>query len=170
MKVPRRIRFAFLLLFAKERKKLIGRPLTLAAVLIVLILVFFSFSSLLGEFNQTLSIGSKGTVRTVGVGVYWNSNCSSAVSWVDWGTVEPGSTKNVSIYLRNEGNDDVSLFVVADNWYPPDASNYMTLSWDYADQTIDPQEVVQATLTLSTSSGMEGITDFSFDIIIGVIG
>lgn len=149
---------------------MIRRPLVVAAALITLSLAFFSFHSILGQFNQTLSIGSRGTVKTVGVGVYWDSSCSSAVSFVDWGTVEPGSTKNVTIYVRNEGNDAVNLFMFADNWNPSDASNYMALSWDYANQTIDPQEVVQTTLTLSTSSSMEGITDFSFDIVISVSG
>ncbi len=169
-RIPRRFRFVFFLLFVKERKKLIGRLLTLAAALITLSLSFFVFHSILGQLNQTLSIGSRGTVKAVGVGVYWDSSCSSAVSFVDWGTVEPGSMRNVTIYIRNEGNGAVSLFMFADNWSPSDASNYMVLSWDYAGQTMDPQEVVQTTLTLSTSSGLEGITDFSFDIIMGVSG
>ena len=153
---------------------MIRRLLVVAAALITLSLSFFVFHSILGQFNQTLSIGSRGTVKIVGdgvyVGVYWDSSCSSAVSFVDWGTVEPGSMRNVTIYIRNEGNWVVSLFMFADNWSPSDASNYMALSWDYAGQTIDPQEVVQTTLTLSASSAIEGITDFSFDIIMGVSG
>jgi len=104
----------------------------------------------------------------VGVGVYWDNNCGNTVSFVDWGIVEPGSVKNVVVYVRNEGNSPVSLSMFGDNWNPSEASNYMTLSWDYASQTVDPQEVVQTTLTLSTSPSIEGITNFSFDIIIGV--
>ena len=149
---------------------MIRRLLVVAAALITLSLSFFVFHSILGQLNQTLSIGSRGTVKAVGVGVYWDSSCSSAVSFVDWGTVEPGSMRNVTIYIRNEGNWAVSLFMFADNWSPTDASNYMVLSWDYAGQAVDPQEVVQTTLTLSASSGIEGITDFSFDIIMGVSG
>jgi hypothetical protein len=168
-RAPRRLRFTLLLSTAKK-KKFIGKSLTVAITLLTLSLAFFSFHTILGQFSQTLSIGSRGTVKTEGVGVYEDSSCSSAVSWVDWGTVEPGSTKNVSIYLRNEGNYAVTLFMFADNWYPSDASSYMALSWDYADQAVDPQEVVQTTLALSTSSGVEGITDFSFDIIMGVGG
>lgn len=149
---------------------MIRRSLVVAAVLVTLSLAFFYFHLILAESNQTLSIGSRGTIKTLGVGVYWDSSCSNAVSFVDWGAVEPGLTKNVILYLRNEGNDALTLFMFADNWNPSDASNYMTLSWDYAGQNVDPQEVVQTTLALSTSSGIEGITDFSFDIIIGVSG
>lgn len=106
----------------------------------------------------------------MGVGVYWDSNCTRKVSFVEWGTVEPGSTKNVSIYLRNEGNQAVRLLIFADNWHPLNASNYMSLSSDYTGQAIHPQEVVQTTLTLSTSPGIEGIESFSFNIIIGISG
>jgi len=170
-KVSRRVRFAFSLLFAtRERKKLIGRLLTVVTALITLSLAFLSFHSILGQFNQ-LSIGTGGTITTPeGVGVYWDSDCNSDVSFVDWGTVEPGSTKNVTIYIRNEGNDAVSLSIHAGKWNPVEASNYMTFSSDCVNQTVNPKEVVQTTLTLSTSLGIEGITDFSFDIVIDVSG
>jgi len=138
-------------------------------VVVTLSLAFFSFLAILGGLSQTLSIGSRGTIQaTIGVGVYGDISCSSPVPSVDWGTVEPGSTKNFTIYIRNEGNVAVTLFVYADNWNPLDASNYMSLSWDYANQTIDPQEIVQSTLTLSTSPAIEGITNFNFNILIEV--
>jgi len=170
-KVSRRIRFASSLLLAtKERKKLIGRLLTVVTALITLSLAFLSFHSILGQFNQ-LSIGTGGTIKAPPmIGVYWDSSGSSNVSSVDWGTIEPGSTKNHTIYLKNEGNDAVSLFIFASNWKPSNASNYMNFSCDYGSQTVDPQEVVQITLTLSTFSSIEGIADFSFDIIIDAIG
>ena len=137
-------------------------------VVVTLSVAFFSFGAILGGLSQTLTIGSRGTIQAIGVGVYGDISCSSSVPSVDWGTVEPGSTKNLTIYIRNEGNVAVTLLVYADNWNPPDASNYMTFSSDYAEQPIDPQEVVQATLNLSTSPAIEGITNFSFNILISV--
>jgi len=104
----------------------------------------------------------------VGVGAYGDISCSSSVPFVDWGTVEPGSMKNFTIYLRNEGNVVVTLFMYTDNWYPPEVSKCMTFSWDYANQTIDPLEVVKTTLTLSTSPDIVGITNFTFNIFISV--
>lgn len=142
--------------------------LTVAAALITLSLVFFSLHPIVGQIIQMLSIRSGGIIRTMGVGAYGDISCSSSVLFVDWGTVEPGSMKNKTIYLRNEGNVAVTLFLYADNWNPSEVSNYMTLSWDYNNRTIDPLEVVQTTLTLSTSPAIEGITNFSFDIFIGV--
>jgi hypothetical protein len=42
----------------------------------------------------------------------------------------------------------------------------MTLNWDYGGQSIDVDEVVQVTFTLSVDASIEGITNFSFDITI----
>jgi hypothetical protein len=133
-------------------------------------IAFLSFRTILGQSNIALSIGSQGTVKATGVGVYLDSSCSNALSFVDWGIIEPDSAKNITVYVRNEGNGAVALILGTDNWTPTNASNYMTLSWDYADQPIDLQEVVQITLTLSTSPDIEGITNFSFDITINTIG
>ena len=138
-------------------------------VVVTLSLAFFSFQAILGGLSQTLTIGSRGTIQaTIDIGVYGDISCSSSVPSVDWGMVEPGSTKNFTIYIRNEGYVAVTLFVYADNWNPPNASNYMTLSSDCPEQPIDPQEVVQTTLTLSTSPAIEGVTNFNFDIFIDV--
>jgi len=153
----------------RERKKLTW-GLTIAAMVTILFIAFLSFHAILGQSNIALSIGSQGTVKAMGVGVYLDSSCSNAVSFVDWGTIEPDSAKNIAVYVRNEGNGIITLILGTDNWTPSNASNYMTLSWDYADQPIDLQEVVQITLTLSTSPDIEGITNFSFDIIINTIG
>jgi len=143
--------------------------LTIVAMVTILSIAFISFHAILGQSPTALSIGSQGTVKTTGVGVYLDSSCSNAVPFVDWGTIEPDSAKNITVYVRNEGNGAVTLILGTDNWTPSNASNYMTLGWDYADQLIDPQEVIQITLTLSTSPDIEGITNFSFDIIIDAI-
>jgi len=99
-------------------------------------------------------------------GVYEDPECSSRVPSVDWGVLEPGSTKNVIVYIRNEGTTAITLSLNATNWNPPNASDYMTLDWDYAGQVINPGEVVQVTLTLSVSPSIEGITSFIFDIVV----
>jgi len=106
------------------------------------------------------------TVETVGVGVYWDSGCSNRVSSIDWGTAEVGSVKTVTVYIRNEGNAAITLSINTTNWSPSTASKYISLSWNYDGQPIDPNQVIQVTLTLSVSSSITGISSFSFDIMI----
>jgi hypothetical protein len=106
----------------------------------------------------------------VGVGVYWDANCSSPVYSLDWGLLEPGSEKNIATIIRNEGDAPSSLFLNTTNWSPIEASNYITLSWDYDGHILYPNQTTTVTLTLSIDPITEGIKDFTFDIIIGVNG
>jgi hypothetical protein len=115
-------------------------------------------------------VSSVGIVKTVGVGAFWDIDCTSRVTEIDWGLVEPGQHVNATIYLKNEGNAPITLSINTENWSPSNASNYITLSWDYAGQKVDPRTVVKVNLTLSVSSNVTRVTNFSFDIIITGIG
>jgi len=107
-----------------------------------------------------------GTVKAVGVGAYWDGNCTSRVTEIDLGFIEPGGLLNVTIFLRNEGNAPMGLSINTENWNPPEASKHITLGWDYAGQTVNPGAVLKVTLTLAVISNITGIISFSFDIII----
>ncbi|MHA1711239.1 MAG: hypothetical protein ACTSUS_04135 [Candidatus Freyarchaeota archaeon] len=104
------------------------------------------------------------------IGIYWDAACSSEVSSIEWGIIEPGSESNVTIYIRNEGEKNITLSLDAANWTPQDAASYITLSWSYNGQQISPGEVVQVTLILSVSPTVSGITNFNFDVIITASG
>jgi len=119
-----------------------------------------------GDLFGSISLSNLGTVKAIGVRVYWDSSCGDPVGSIDWGLVEPGTTKNVTIYIRNAGSVPVTLSLTIDNWSPSNAPDYMSLAWDYSDQVISVDAVVQVTLSLSVSAAIEGITGFSFDIVI----
>jgi len=122
--------------------------------------------SALGVLVATRTISNTGNVNAVGVGVYWDSGCTSEVSSIDWGVLEPGVTTDVTIYVKNEGSMVVVLGMATSNWIPASASSYMTLSWNRETYVLNSGFVVSAVLTLSVSSGVSGIANFSFDIII----
>jgi len=105
-------------------------------------------------------------VNAIGVEVYWDYACTGSVSSINWGKLDPGSTKDVTLYLRNEGNSALILSMSTSNWSPSSAADYMTLGWDYGGQSINADEVVQVTFVLSISASIEGITTFNFDITI----
>jgi hypothetical protein len=119
--------------------------------------------------SPSVRLRSVGNIKALGVGVYWDSGCSQPVSSIDWGMVEPGAVKNVTIYIRNEGNAPITLSLQTSNWNPPNAADYISLSWNYNGQTINANQVIAVTLTLSISTNIQGITSFSFDIIISAI-
>jgi PKD repeat protein len=78
----------------------------------------------------------------------------------------PGSVENVIVYIKNEGNGTAALSMKTVNWIPSSAYTYLNLSWDYTGQPIGIGEVTKATLALSISNQVNGITNFSFAIII----
>ena len=119
-----------------------------------------------GVVSNSRSIQSFGSVKAVNVGVYWDSGCTNVTSTVNWGMLSPGDSKNVTLYVRNDGNVAVKLSLTVQNWNPSNASNYMGLAWNREGQILGSGSVVAATLTLSVSSGISGITNFSFDIVI----
>lgn len=150
-----------------EVKKSEVLPSIVAIVIIVCLLAPIILSYLtLGRLQRSTTIGILGTVKAVGVGVYWDNNCNNRVSSINWGMAEPDSVKNVTVYIRNESNAPVTLSLQTEKWNPTNASNYIILSCSYyGGQEIGVDEVVQVTLSLGFSSSMR-ITNFSFDIII----
>jgi len=142
----------------------LNRKIVLPLVL-ALIIIALSAVSLAVIYNMR-TIPTLGKIRAYGVGVYWDSSCSQNVMTLDWGVAEPGLTQDRTFYLRNEGNAPTILYLDTENWSPQAASNYMTLTWNYNGEAINPNQVIQVTLTLSISSNIEGITNFAFDIII----
>ena len=116
------------------------------------------------QYNRTIS--NAGSVVTIGVGIYWDEECTMGVSGIDWGTLEPGSNKTVVVYIRNEGSSSANLTMYTSNWNPSNALDDVVLSWDREGYPVKLGEVVQATFTLSVSADISGITTFSFDITI----
>lgn len=138
----------------------------IVASAVLALVVYTTGLSALALVQTGRTVSNTGSVKAVGVGVYWDYACTSPVSSIPWGMLESGSNKNVTCYIRNEGNSDSTLSMYTLNWSPSNASDYITLGWDYSGQSISPDEVVQVTFTLSISASIEGITSFNFDITI----
>jgi hypothetical protein len=136
----------------------------------VFAIVLASIAVVYALTSVSVYLSSVGTVKALGVGVYWDSGCSQTVSSIDWGLAEPGAVKNVTVYMRNEGNAPITLSLQTSNWNPPNAADYISLSWDYGGQAIGVNQVVAVTLSLSISSNIQGITTFSFDVVIAGSG
>jgi len=149
----------------RKESIIIGSMLMLITYTLCLSLVTQAFPA--GQSSKTFS--SAGTIQiqtTTGIGVYSNSQCSTQLTTVSWGTLQPGGNQNAICYIKNEGNTPITLSLQASNWSPTSASNYLALNWNYNNQPITPNQVVQVTLTLSVASNIAGITNFGFDITI----
>jgi hypothetical protein len=153
--------------YSKNRRKIILR-VSLAFVLGTLFIGLFGSTLSLVQTSRTVS--SAGSVKGIGVGIYWNYACTNRTSSINWGVLDPGSNKTVTIYVRNEGNAVATLSKATQNWNPSTTSSYMTLNWNYAGQTMSLNQVLQIKLTLIVSPTTPAITSFSFDITITATG
>jgi len=137
---------------------------TLALIVYTLALALTGHVMSAIQANRTIS--NAGAVKAIGVGVYWNPDGTNMVTSINWGTIEPGSSTNRTCYIKNEGNSVSTLSMNTSNWNPSNASDYISLSWDYGGQLVNPDELIPVIFTLSISDSVEGITSFSFDITI----
>ena len=133
---------------------------------VVAIAVMGLMVSALGALVATRTISNSGSVTAVGVGVYSDNACKTALSAISWGTLNPGDVKTYTIYVKNEGTVSVKLNMTVSNWNPSSASSYITLTWNKEKYVLPATQVVPAVLTLSVSSSVSGVTSFSFDITI----
>lgn len=133
-------------------------------VIVTFVLILFMATQVTSLIIASKTIPNVGSLKTVGVGVYFDTALTNKVSSIDWGVLDLGSNKNGTVYIRNEGNSAVSLTMNTANWNPSTTSNYMTLTWNYGGQSVNVGAVIQVKLTLSVSASAAGITNFSFDI------
>lgn len=121
-----------------------------------------------------IRLSSAGNIKTVSedpcmIEVYSDVGLTVPMIIVDWGLLNPGSTKTVDCYITNRGNQPVTLNVTTANLNPANVFDQMTFTWNREGYRLDPNSFVQTTLTL-TVSFEASIRTFSFDIIINAGG
>jgi hypothetical protein len=125
--------------------------------------------STLGALVTTRTVSNTGNIITASnaqLGTYSDSGCTIEISSIQWGDLSPGDTATSTMYVRNEGNVAITLSIQAANWNPTSAEGYLTLGWNRDGYVLQPNQTIEALLTLTVSSNINGITNFSFDIII----
>jgi hypothetical protein len=153
-----------------EGEKMARALRRISVALVLSILAIGVIETAVSLRQTTKTIQNAGSIIGIGVGIYWNAACTNQTSSISWGLLEPGLTKTIRVYTRNEGNAAVTLSKATQNWSPSTATSYITLNWNYANQTLSVNQVLPINLTLVVSSAISGITDFSFDITITATG
>lgn len=118
------------------------------------------------------------TPSSAQINVYSNYNCSTKVSSLDWGMLNPDSSKNLSCYIKNEGNVQVTLNVATSNWVFKDENGtllsgdykqYFLFSWNGNATVLQQNQIFNATFTLFVSLNIQDVRTFGFDINISAL-
>ena len=113
-------------------------------------------------------VNSHGTVKAIGVEVYWDENLTLPVTDIDWGLVEPSTNETVIVYVYSPGNANTTLMLYAGEWNPAGVDSYMSCGWNRDGTVLTPHEYVEAEITLYVEQGIieQGYDDFSFEIVL----
>jgi len=137
-------------------------------VKIVLITVFlcglFVGATAFAMYQWAHQIRNVGIMRTIGVEVYRDEALTEILDIVDWGMMEPGENKSVAAWVKNTGNDAQKLVMWTEAWNPMNASDFISLAWNYNGSWIPVDSSIPVVFTLFVDLNVAGITNFSFDI------
>jgi len=137
-------------------------------IVVVLTVVALSLGvSTMAAISVNQSVSSSGTITTSpNIGVYSDSGCTTNITSINWGSVAAGGSVTRTVYVKNTGTGSMTLSLSTSSWSPSGAGSYITVSWNQAGTTLTAGESVAATLTLSVSSSITGISSFSNSITI----
>ncbi|MEM3442928.1 MAG: hypothetical protein QXM86_03630 [Candidatus Bathyarchaeia archaeon] len=138
--------------------------ISISAIAIAVIILLASAGTAYAVLTYIYRIHSIGTVQTIGVQI--KDDQGNIVTHIDWGTLTPNSTIDFHCFAINNGTVPITLTLTTENWNPIEAINYISLSWDYLGDTINPGQSHPIIFTLTVSESIAGISSFSFDIII----
>lgn len=151
-----------------EIRKKVVLKVVMTSILFALVFSILGIALSSVQFSRTLP--NAGSVKGIGVGIYWDPACTNQTVSINWGMLDPGSSKTVTIYVRNEGNTAASLSKTVQNWAPSNAPTYVTLNWGYANQTLAVNQVLQVRLMIVISPITPGIASLAFDLTITATG
>jgi len=136
------------------------------AGVITLVVIVLVASVLVAYYSSVILNGS---IREAGVVIYRDLNCTQPLQSVDAGIVDPGDTKNWTIYVRSKLDTAIGLNLQTSNWDPSTANGQIQLTWDYDGRRFGSNQTLEVTLTLIISYALHDVSTFSFDAWIVVV-
>ena len=152
----------------REQKNLDKKIITITCVLLVLVFALSLVTPVISKKPDKLTRELPNTAATqdANIETYLDSKCTKKVSSIDWGPVEPGTSKTFTLFIRNKGKNPVTLSYYTSNWSPSQIVDSLALIWDYNGQPIGFRETIQVVFILQASEDAEPIETFSFDTVI----
>jgi hypothetical protein len=141
--------------------------LSLSTAIIALVTIAVALTlTTYAAISTTQNVSSSGAVTTsANLGVYSNVGCTTPLSSVNWGTITPGANITQIVYIKNTGTGlSLALSMGTSSWTPAGANGPITLTWNQEATRLTPGQSVAAVLTLSVSSSIADVTNFSVQI------
>jgi len=83
--------------------------------------------------------------------------------------IEPGFSKNITIYVKNKGNTPLVISINTSDWQPPIAEKYINISLIAEQPIVHPKTVASEAINLYVSKDMQEIITY-FNCTITIVG
>jgi hypothetical protein len=138
------------------------KTLVLVAIVAVISVASTSVvSMMLSHSDDEVYLPSLGTIKTIEVETYWDPNGENRRENLTWNEIQiqklggdevKMNQVNTTVYVKSVSNFRVTLNMFLTDWNPVEISDYLTISWDYNESILNPDEIIPVTMTLSASS------------------
>jgi hypothetical protein len=128
------------------------------ALVVIVAVLSVAFTSLISVMLSTYSdhyLPSLAVIKTIEVEIYWDKQAQNKTDLINWGELQTGKSVETTVYMKSVSNFDVTVDLVLTDWSPPEISDYVSLTWDYDGAILEPQELIEVTLTMSAPSTNE---------------
>lgn len=136
--------------------------MVIIAALLMGCMVYGAYSA----WEASLQIPSGGIVVYGTGAAYYDLGKATPITFLDWTTMDPGTNKNLTVYVYNNSTQPADLNITAQDWQPTNCPGYMAFTTDYNGTALKAYELRMVNVTLTVHMNCTGITDFSFDIVI----
>lgn len=140
----------------------VSHRLLVIATLTMIVLLAASVFSVFAAPTKNNPPALRGKIQ---IGIYSDYQYINKTLRINWGAVQPGTSKNATVYVVNKGNLPVTLNLTILNWRPSNAFTYFEVTWNREGQVLTPGSVAVATLTLLAHENASQVVDFGFSMV-----
>ena len=112
------------------------------------------------------AFNNNASVAVIEVTGYLYANSTGLLTDLDWDPIPPGENDTRIIYAISTGTIPAVLNLTTADWSSANAEANVTLTWNLEGETIDPDEVLEATLTLAVAADVVDLNTFTFVAVI----
>ena len=120
----------------------------------------------IGLLTVTEEVAFEGTITTLNVELFLDQQGTQNCDSMSWGGIYAGESASKTIYVKNTGDATITLSMSITDWIPESADGPISMTWNRENYTLDPEETIQATLTLTISENTAGISNFGYKMLI----
>ena len=134
---------------------------SLPAILIVILLGIVAVAA-----ASNFAFNNNASVSMINITGYLYANSTGLLTDLDWDPISTGENDTRVIYVNSTSTIPAILNLTTADWIPTNAADNVSLTWNREDTVIQPNTMINATLTLAVATDVGDLSTFTFTTII----